>query len=68
MSWFGSKTPAKTEGIATIPPGTLNAMTQELGPCAESFKNFMRCAESNLENLEKCQWAYQSFSDCKKGI
>ncbi|KYQ91150.1 hypothetical protein DLAC_08063 [Tieghemostelium lacteum] len=41
--------------------------TQSDIQCNPLYKSFMTCLEKNQNDVSVCQWAYDSFLDCKKG-
>jgi len=37
-----------------------------MSPCQSQMQSFMRCLESNNQDISMCQWASDALSSCKK--
>ncbi|EGC38756.1 hypothetical protein DICPUDRAFT_91377 [Dictyostelium purpureum] len=67
-SLFGSKdeVPQQQQQFDNTQQYNQNQQAPESTMCNPLYKSFMTCLEKNQNDVATCQWAYDSFLECKK--
>ena len=61
MNAFGGRNEEEVkqvQAMAANPEQTIS------GPCGVQFEAFMKCVESNQNDMSNCKWAYDMLTSC----